>query len=230
MQVRAVVPILFAVALASCTSGGGDTSVVSPQLTTLATPSSETDPGSTEPVSDSPRDYDGKPVQLVETLGPDEIQVDDCPLNPNLEEREPVAEWRSSDGFAIAFTVTGSPGLQTCDGIVVDAELEDCGGSYTRFADDPEKLEASGGGLDICGDTGSDTRGFLWLALPDGARWVLVDQGEYWAGYRAPPSRIVRAGFQGGFGPGFSATVRVAYFGKDGQLLDERDVEGYVAG
>jgi hypothetical protein len=220
--------IVATTALVACDQGGstGATQAVSPPRST----STEAEPAQTEPLSDSPRAYDGKPVRLAAELGPDEIQVAECPLSPVNGEGKAVAAWRSTDGVTIAYRLAGDPGLLTCDASPSNGELAACGGAYTRFADDPAHLEASGGALHICGGETPDARGFLWIAIPEGARWVLVDHGDFWAGYRAAPSRIVRVSVDRGFGQGPSVTVRVAYFGKEGQPLDERDVHGVVAG
>lgn len=153
--------------------------------------------------------------------------------------------WLSTEGLSVTFVTRGrwtayDPErrmrlLLACDALWLGERWRIIGGAIAPWPDDPT-LSSSGAGLNL--DSGRrlppEVRGpwvaFLWVTVPPGTGWVLVDRGSFWLAYEARDGGPVRVSATQGVERGSWITVPVVYLSPAGEVLGRAEVEGAVGG
>jgi hypothetical protein len=174
------------------------------------------------------RTYRSRPVLGARTIAAGAATLRKCLPDPSLRGRARLAgAWLSTDGLSVGYFVRGTPPLFACDAAPIRSRLRQCAGAASPVRD-PDRLAKAGGSLGICHTT--PPRGFMWVAPPASAAWVLVDHASFWVAYKAPPSRLLRVSGTKGVKPQGSFRARVAFLRLGGRLLREQTIRGSVAG
>lgn len=221
-QVRGVITIRTALAssvlllavAAAC--GGGDdkqaeTSEPPPVPRELA---DGTDP---VPMPDAIRRFRGLPVIQTKEL-PGQAAELLCPPDKSREGRTtPVGAWISTEGLSVGYGIIGTTELHACDALFVDGDWKKCASTSLAASSAEEFTQKES--ARIC-DEPEPARGFIWIVVPSGVSWALVDHRSFWVAYLAASKQVLRIS-----NPGESFEATVAFVDGRGNPLGERQIK-----
>jgi hypothetical protein len=147
-----------------------------------------------------------------------------CPEAEELRERvTPVGAWISTDGLSVGYSINGEATLHSCDAEFVDGRWERCSQkTLTLDAPSAEELTKEERAA-VCEDP-PPSRGYVWVAVPSGTAWALVDHRSFWVAYFAVNQPAIRVSTTEGLSSG-SARGILAYVDQDGRVVAEREIE-----
>jgi hypothetical protein len=147
-----------------------------------------------------------------------------CPEAEELRERvTPVGAWISTDGLSVGYSISGETALHSCDAEFVDGRWERCSQkTLTLVAASAAEL-AKEERAAVCEDP-PPSRGYVWVAVPSGTAWALVDHRSFWVAYFAVNQGAIRVSTTEGLGSG-SARGTIAFVDQDGRVVTGREIE-----
>ena len=147
-----------------------------------------------------------------------------CPEAEELHERvTPVGAWISTDGLSVGYSVSGETALHSCDAEFVDGRWERCSQkTLTLDALSAEEL-AKDERAAVCEDP-PPSRGYVWVAVPSGTAWALVDHRSFWVAYFAVNQPAIRVSTTEGLSSD-STPGTLAFVDQDGRMVTEQEIE-----
>jgi len=150
-----------------------------------------------------------------------------CPADRSLEGRtQPAGAWISTEGLSVGYGVPDSSQLYSCDAVSVDGHWKTCATTLLTVHSSEELTKAKS--ATTCSDP-EPTRGFVWIAVPSGAAWALVDHRSFWTAYLAFNRPVLRISGTEGVDPGDSVEARIAFVDERGRKVTETEIKGAVA-
>lgn len=216
------------------TNGPTPSPTPSPTLPPEPVPSALADGSSLPEVPVQPQPSLEKPLVSAALLGEDSPIVRSCKQGKAIS-REGDFQYGmlSSRGATVSFVGSDDEGrrLLACDGVWAGSDWSWCSSVSHPWREERDFLARSGGGLTAaCRESDDAYVAFVWVPVPEGASWLIQDEGSFWTLYPVPdglPVRIAGRGIGTG-SAGFSALVR--FLDRIGSVLEEREVRGDVAG
>ena len=155
------------------------------------------------------------PVQAAQLL---------CPEAEELRERvTPVGGWISTDGLSVGYTISDETALHSCDAVFVDGRWTKCSQqTLTLDALSAEQLTKDERAA-VCEDP-PPPRGYVWIAVPPGGAWALVDHRSFWVAYFAVNQPAIRISTTEGLGSG-SPPGAIAFVDQNGQSVPGWEIE-----
>ena len=147
-----------------------------------------------------------------------------CPEAEELRERvTPVGAWVSTDGLSVGYSISDETALHSCDAEFVDGRWERCSQkTLTLDALSAEEL-AKDERAAVCEEP-PPSRGYVWVAVPTGTAWALVDHRSFWVAYFAVNQPAIRVSTTEGLSSG-SANGTLAFVDQDGRVVAEQEIE-----
>ena len=186
-------------------------------------PSKLADGTTPAPMPDELRRFRGRKVIQAKTL-PGQAAELLCPEAEELHERvTPVGAWISTDGLSVGYSISGQTALHACDAEFIDGRWKSCSRkTLTLDAFSAEELTKEERAA-VCDDP-SPSRGYVWVAVPSGAAWALVDHRSFWVAYFAVNLPAIRVSTTEGLGSG-SEHGTLAFVDQNGRAVPERQIE-----
>jgi hypothetical protein len=210
----ALASAILAVAVAAGCSGGDDKAETSEPPPVPRELADGTDPA---PMPDPIGRFRGRPVIQAKELPAQAAELL-CPPDKSREGRtNPAGAWISTEGLSVGYGIIGTTELHACDAVFIDGEWEKCA-STNVVADSAEELTRQESAR-IC-DEPAPARGFVWIVVPSGVSWTLVDHRSFWVAYLASNKQVIRLS-----NPGDSFEATVAFVDGRGGTLEERRIE-----
>ena len=186
-------------------------------------PSELADGTTPSPMPDGVRRFRGRPVIQAKELPGQAAQLL-CPEAATYRNRATsLGGWISTEGLGVGYAVADESVLFSCDAVFVD-------GSWKRCAEKALTLETlsaeeltQNDRASVCEDP-PPTRGFVWVAVPSGSAWTLVDHRSFWVAYLAVNKPAVRVSTIEGFDSD-SARGTLAFVDQRGRTVLERAIE-----
>jgi hypothetical protein len=175
------------------------------------------------PMPDNLRRFRARKVIQAKTLPVQAAQFL-CAEPEELRERvTPVGGWISTDGLSVGYTVTDETALHSCDAVFVDGRWEKCSQqTLTLEALSAEQLTKDERAA-VCEDP-PPARGYVWVAVPPGGAWALVDHGSFWVAYFAVNQPAIRVSTTQGLDSG-SPNGTIAFVDQNGQSVPGWEIE-----
>jgi len=175
------------------------------------------------PMPDELRRFRGRKVIQTKVVPGQAAQLL-CPEAEELHERvTPVGAWISTDGLSVGYSVTGETALHSCDAEFVDGRWEKCSQkTLTLDALSAEEL-AKEERAAVCEDP-PPSRGYVWVAVPTGTAWALVDHRSFWVAYFAVNQPAIRISTTEGLSSD-SAPGTLAFVDQGGRVVAEQKIE-----
>jgi hypothetical protein len=205
--------VLVLAVVAGC-AGGDENADRSEPLPVPRELADGTDPA---PMPDAIRRFRGRPVIQAKEL-PGQAAELLCPPDKSREGRtNPAGAWVSTEGLSVGYGIIGTTELHGCDAVFVDGEWDKCA-STNVVADSAEQLTQEESAR-ICEEP-EPARGFIWIVVPTGVSWALVDHRSFWVAYLAANKQEQRIS-----NPGDTFEATVAWVDGRGNALEELQIE-----
>ena len=205
----------------ACSGDDGGTSTAATKPPPV--PSELADGTTPSPMPDGVRRFRGRKVIQTKVLPVQAAQLL-CPEAEELHERvTPVGAWISTDGLSVGYAINGESALHSCDAEFVDGRWERCSqNTVTLDALSAEELTKEESAA-VCEDP-PPSRGYVWVAVPSGTAWALVDHRSFWVAYFAVNKPAIRVSTTEGLSSG-SPNGTLAFVDQDGRVVTEQEIE-----
>jgi hypothetical protein len=209
--------------LVSAACSGGDSSKSTETTKPPPVPSELADGTTPSPMPKGVRRFRAGKVIQAKTL-PGQAAELLCPEAEELHERvTPVGAWISTDGLSVGYSISGQTALHSCDAEFVDGRWKSCSRkTLTLDAFSAEELTKKERAA-VCEDP-SPSRGYVWVAVPSGAAWALVDHRSFWVAYFAVNLPAIRVSTTEGLRSG-SEHGTLAFVDQNGRVIPGREIE-----
>ena len=193
------------------------------QATLPPVPSKLADGTTPTPMPDQLRRFRGRKVIQAKTLPVQAAQLL-CTEAEELHERvTPRGGWISTDGLSVGYTVSDETALHSCDAVFVDGRWKKCAQkTLTLDALSAEQLIKDERAT-VCEDP-PPTRGYVWVPVPPGGAWALVDHVSFWVAYFAVNQPAIRVSTTEGLDSD-SPNGTIAFIDQNGQSVPGWEIE-----
>jgi hypothetical protein len=147
-----------------------------------------------------------------------------CPEAEELRDRvAPLGASISTDGLSVGYSITDETALHACDAEFVDGHWKSCSQTtLTLDALSVEELTKDERAV-VCEDP-PPPRGYIWVAVPSGTAWALVDHRSFWVAYFAVNLPAIRISTTEGLSSS-SAHGSIAFVDQDGRVVTTQEIE-----
>lgn len=171
------------------------------------------------PMPDALRRFRGRPVIQSKELPGQAAELFCSADGTPAAGRQPAAAWISTDGLSVVYAPVGdASGVYVCEALWDGERWDQCAFTLTEN-------ETQAGQAAVCTD-GDPPRAFMWLTVPQGVAWALVDHRSFWVAYLAANRPVLRISATEGASDDGLAPTKVALVNQRGRVLGEQTLEG----